>query len=234
MLNAAPGPSEIVPTVTPPIAETTCLRREILVVDDHPMTRFGIKQILQAQPDLHVLAEANSAAAALEIVVRNEVDLIIADISLPGRNGLELVKDALALRPALKILVCSMHDELLYGDRAIRAGARGFIMKDEGGQALVNAVREVLDGKIFVSSRLSERRGSASGPGAGALRNMSDRELEIFTLIGSGHRTSEIAEMLHISKKTVDTHRSNMREKLALANGNALTYYATHWVAGKL
>ena len=201
------------------------------------MTRFGMKQILQAQPDLAVIAEAKNTPEAVGIISRTEMDLVIADISLPGRDGLELVKDALALRPKLKILVCSMHDEWLYGERAIRAGARGFIMKDEGGQALVHAVREVLGGNQFVSERLAQRTGplylQPTGSNTGILREMSDRELEIFTLIGKGHRTSEIAAMLNISKKTVDTHRSNMREKLSLPNGTALTYYATHWVAGK-
>ncbi len=121
----------------------------ILIVDDHPMTRFGISQLLDGQPDLLVGAEAKDSVEAMDFIQRHPIDLVIADISLPGRNGLELIKDALALRPALKILVCSMYDELLYGERALRAGARGFIMKDEGGLALLQATREVLRGQAL-------------------------------------------------------------------------------------
>jgi DNA-binding NarL/FixJ family response regulator len=208
----------------------------ILIVDDHPMTRFGISQLLDGQPDLLVGAEAKDSVEAMDFIQRHPIDLVIADISLPGRNGLELIKDALALRPALKILVCSMYDELLYGERALRAGARGFIMKDEGGLALLRAIREVLRGQAYLGGRLAARmrtpgRPTGSGPREPAVERLSDRELEIFNLLGQGRRSAEIATLLHLSVKTVDTHRANMREKLDLPNGAALAFYATHWIA---
>ncbi len=202
------------------------------------MTRFGIIEALRGHIDLRIRAEAKNTAEALDVIARQSVDLVITDISMPGRNGLELVKDALALKPQLKVLICSMHDELIYGERALRAGARGFIMKDEGGPALLQAIRTVLQGGTFVSPRLASRRseaeaGPVNSPPAARVSRLSDRELEIFTLIGQGRRTSEIADLLHLSIKTVDTHRANMREKLDLPNGSALTFYATHWVADK-
>jgi DNA-binding NarL/FixJ family response regulator len=208
----------------------------ILVVDDHPMTRYGIVQLLQGHPDFVVQGEAGSAAEAIKMIARLSFALAIVDISLPGRNGLELIKDALALRPELKILICSMHDELLYGQRVLRAGARGFIAKGEGGQALLHAVREVLRGRSLISARLADRLTRTAGRlddyvSRGAMDCLSDRELEVFTLIGRGLRTSEIASVLNLSVKTVETHRTNIREKLSLADGQAVAFYASRWTA---
>jgi DNA-binding NarL/FixJ family response regulator len=216
-----------------PPAEATRARKKILIVDDHPMTRAGIAQLLGGQPDCAVSAEAGNPEQAMLELSKNVPDLMLTDITMPGRSGLEFIKDALALYPSLAILVVSMHDELMYAERALRAGARGYIMKEAGGEKLLAAVRQVLGGQVYVSERMSAtlleamtgRRGSSS-----PIETLSDREFEVFQLIGHGKSTRDIADQLHLSPKTVDVHRAHIKEKLELKDATALVRHAVRWV----
>lgn len=209
-------------------------KKRILIVDDHPMMRQGLALLIGAEPDLAVCGEAENASAALDAISALKPDLVLADISLPGKNGLELIKDFQAMQPGLPVLVISMHDESLYAERVLRAGGRGYIMKQEGGKKLMQAIRQVLEGKIYVSEKMSadiletfsgRRAGAESSP----LEKLTDREFEVFQLIGQGQGTREIAEKLHLSVKTVDVHRANIKAKLKLATAPELIRYAVRW-----
>ncbi len=205
----------------------------ILIVDDHPMMRDGLAALIAAQPNLVVCGEAANAAEALQAVGKLSPDLLLLDISLPGKSGLEIIKDLAALQPRLAILVISMHDESLYAERVLRAGARGYIMKQEGGRRIMEAIRVVLSGKVFVSEQMSARLlESLAGHRAEAasVTNLSDREFEVFQMIGRGRSTKEIAAQLHLSVKTVEVHRVNIKAKLHLATSPELIHYAVRWV----
>jgi len=210
-------------------------RRRLLVVDDHPFMRAGLAQLIDRQPDLQVAFEAGSPAEALKLLEKEKPDLVLSDITMPGRSGAEFIKDLHALHPGLPVLVISMHDETIYAERMLRAGARGYIMKEAGGEALLTAVRQVLSGQVYVSAKLSARllenlsggrpRGSNS-----PIAKLTDREFEVFQLIGQGKGTQEIAAQLHLSTKTVDVHRANIKGKLGIADGTALVRHAVRWV----
>jgi DNA-binding NarL/FixJ family response regulator len=208
-------------------------RQKILIVDDHPMMREGLALLIDHEPDLLADSQADSAAQALRIIESAVPDLLLLDISLPDRSGLEVIKDVHALYPALPVLVVSMHDESLYAERVLRAGARGYIMKQEGGKRLMQAIRQVLEGRIYVSEKMSAKiletfsghKRDAQSP----VENLSDREFEVFQLLGQGRGTRQIAQHLHISVKTVEVHRTNIRKKLALSNGSELVSYAIRW-----
>ncbi len=211
-------------------------RREVLVVDDHPITRHGLVELLNHEPDLRVCAEADDGRSAMAAIQRQTPDLVVLDLALPDRSGLELIKDARALHPDLPMLVLSMHDEGLYAERVLRAGGRGYLMKKEGGAKLLEAVRRVLDGKIYLSDRIATPLlESLSGQGqrkdAPPLAQLTDREFEVFQLIGQGLPTGEIAQHLGIGPKTVDTHRQRIREKLHLRTTAELVKYAVRWAA---
>jgi DNA-binding NarL/FixJ family response regulator len=197
------------------------------------MMRQGLAQLINNEPDLIVGWEAGDARQALDLVGANTPDLILADISLPDKNGLELIKDIHVLQPDLLILVVSMHDELLYAERVLRAGGRGYIMKQEGGKKLMTAIRRVLSGELYVSEKMSAKiLESFSGqPKAGGspVERLSDREFEVFQLIGSGKGTREIADYLHLSVKTVEVHRANIKEKLKLKSATELVRHAVRW-----
>ncbi len=207
-------------------------------MDDHPLTRRGMAQLISQQPDLMVCGEAGDAAQALAAVKISHPHLVLVDVTLPGKHGLELIKDLRVLHPEVLVLVVSMHDESLYATRALRAGARGYLMKNEGGERLIEAVHQVLNGEVFVSSSmsarilnsLSERHPRASGPELGAL---TDREFEVFHFIGQGMTTREIGRHLHMSGKTVETHRLHIREKLGLKTGPELLKYAVRWAGAQ-
>ena len=210
-------------------------RKQVLLVDDHPMTRAGLAQLINKQPDMEVCWEAGNAAEALAKLSELKPDIILTDITMPGRSGIELIKDVLAIHPGLPFLVVSMHDELIYAERALRAGARGYIMKEAGGEKLLAAIRCVLAGQVYVSDRMSAnlldsltgRRPRGSGS---PIEKLSDREFEVLQLIGQGKSTREIAEHLHLSPKTVDVHRSHIKEKLELKDITSLMRYAVRWV----
>lgn len=209
--------------------------RRVLIVDDHPMMRTGLAQLIGNEDDLKVCAEADNAGQALDAVAKQKFDLMLLDISLPDKNGLELIKDIRALKPELPILVVSMHDEMIYAERVLRAGARGYIMKQEGGQKFLVAIRQVLAGKVFVSEKMSARilenfSGNKAENSGSPVQRLSDREFEVFQLIGQGIGTRDIAGRLHLSVKTVEVHRANIKEKLQLTTATELVRYAVRWL----
>jgi DNA-binding NarL/FixJ family response regulator len=210
-------------------------KKRILIVDDHPMMRQGLSQLISLEPDLAACGESATAEQALDAVRRLKPDLVLADISLPGKNGLELIKDFHAVQPGLPVLVISMHDESLYTERVLRAGGRGYIMKQEGGEKLMQAIRRVLEGKIYVSEKMSALilesfSGVRSGGENSEIEKLSDREFEVFQHIGQGLKTRDIAEKLHLSIKTVDVHRTNIKKKLGLPSAPALIRFAVRWI----
>lgn len=207
----------------------------IMIVDDHPIMRHGLAQLIDAQVDLAVCCWAGAASEALMEIERNGPELALLDISLPDRNGLELLKDIKAQYPAVKVLMVSMHDESLYAERALRAGARGYIMKEEAADKLIEAIHTILAGRIYVSSEMSARiiemfSGNSSTNQVAPLSRLTDRELEVFEEIGRGKATREVAEMLGISARTVDAHRAHLKKKLGLKDGSELVRYAVRWV----
>ena len=208
-------------------------KQRIVIVDDHPMMREGLAQLIEHEPDLVVEAQADSAAQALHTIESSVPNLLLVDISLPDKGGLELIKDVHTLHPTLPILVISMHDETLYAERVLRAGGRGYIMKQEGGKKLMHAIRQVLSGHIYVSEKISakilENFSGNHGQSQSPVEKLSDREFEVFQLLGQGKGTRDIAEHLHLSIKTVEVHRANIRKKLELPTGNELVRYAIRW-----
>jgi DNA-binding NarL/FixJ family response regulator len=209
------------------------LKRKILLVDDHPIVRAGFSQLLDLEPDLQVCAQAANSSETLEALQKFLPDLAIIDISLDGSNGLELIKCLQALYPALPLLVLSMHPETIYAQRALRAGAKGYIMKEAPTAEVIRAIRVVLRGEIYLSNRMNEvvvnKLFSRTHSGGSPVDLLTDRELEIFELIGQGIKTSEIARKLNLSIKTVETHRAHIKEKLHLNNAMDLVSHAVRW-----
>jgi DNA-binding NarL/FixJ family response regulator len=213
----------------------TGARFRLLLVDDHPVVLDGYRLMLNAQPDLEVCATAANVADALAAVERERPDLILTDLTMPGRGGLELIKDLVVLHPGSKVLVCSMHDEMLYAERALHAGAKGYLTKDSPGPVMLAAIRRVLGGGIYVSERLAARlldafagarpRGSSS-----PLEKLSDREFEVFRLFGEGKTAKEIAGQLNLSPKTVSVHRDHIKEKMDFATSAEMIRQAVRWV----
>jgi DNA-binding NarL/FixJ family response regulator len=244
---ASPGPSKVPSPAEPvpappvaPLAESVVAaagpaKKQILLVDDHPFMRAGLAQLINKQPDMAVCGEAGDPIEAGQQIARLKVDLILSDITMPGRSGLEFLKDLKALYQDLPVLVVSMHDEMIYAERVLRAGGRGYIMKGAGGENLLAAVRQVLRGEVYISQRVSAKivdtfsarkpRGSSS-----PIEKLSDREFEIFQLVGIGESTREIAKRLGLSPKTVDVHRGKIKEKLELKDATELDRYAVRWV----
>lgn len=215
------------PQKSPPPA-----RRRLLIVDDHPVFRAGLASLIRLEDDLEVCAEAGDAAQALTLIEHHSPDLLLIDMSLPGRSGLELLKDARSLLPSLPILVISMHDETVYAERVIRAGGRGYIMKQAGPDNIIAAIRRVLSGSVFVSDAMSARilDSLSRSPAATSISSLSDREFEVFHLIGQGLEAQQIAASLHLSIKTVDTHRATIRRKLGLKTNTELIHRAIQWI----
>jgi DNA-binding NarL/FixJ family response regulator len=205
----------------------------LLVVDDHPIVRLGIRQMVSADADLAISYECDSAEAALQKLRDAVMDLAIVDLSLKGGGGLQLIRAMREAAPELLVLVLSMHDEALFAERALKAGARGYIMKQEAVVSLVHAIRQVLSGRIYLSEQMSQRLLHRIGHGAqaprGGLDLLTDRELEVFEMIGRGLTTAAIADRLSVSVKTVETYRSNIKSKLDLKDSLELLRYATSW-----
>lgn len=206
-------------------------KRAIILVDDHPVLREGLARMLDDQPDFRVVGQADNATEALRLVRTNQPNLIVLDLSLGGTDGLELAKQFHDLYPRLPVLILSQHDETLYAERALRAGAMGYIMKQESPDRVIEAMRAVLDGKVWVSPKLSALmlQGMRGGHGEGEsspLERLSNRELEVFRLIGQGHTVKAIADTLFLSPKTVETHKEHIKQKLGLKSGNQLLQYA--------
>ena len=207
-------------------------KNRVLIIDDHVMVREGVAEIIEHADDLCVCGTASTANEGLEALSKLKPDLVLVDITLPGKDGIEFIKEARAMHPELRVLVMSMHDESLYVDRVLRAGGRGYIRKQEGGDRLIEAMRRVLRGEIAVSEKMTGRlletfsgRKTMDSP----LEGLSDRELEVFQLIGQGKTMKEIADELHLSPKTIEAHRSNIREKLHVTSAAELVAYAARW-----
>ena len=212
----------------------TAPRKRLLILDDHPMMREGLAQLINNESDLTVCGEAGTGREAIDLVAKQKPDLVLADISLPDKSGLEVIKEIQAFHPGLDVLVISMHEESLYAQRVLRAGARGYIMKQEGGKKLMEAIRRVLSGQIYISEKMSstllESLSGQTGKSKSPIGELSDREFEVLQLLGQGKGTSEIAAQLHLSVKTVDAHRANIKRKLNLQSASELMRYAVRWV----
>jgi DNA-binding NarL/FixJ family response regulator len=209
-------------------------RKRVLVVDDHPLLRQGLALLINQQEDMQVCGEAEGAQAALQSIARNRPDIMILDISLKGPDGLELLKSIRALDSDLPVLVLSMHDEAIYAERALRARANGYIMKQEAPDKVLVAVRRILNGDVYLSDSMSKKMLQQYIDGAPSILQsriaaLSDRELEVFRGIGEGKATREIAEQLHLSIKTVETYQAHIKEKLCLRSGRELIQHAIQW-----
>lgn len=210
-------------------------KTRILIVDDHPVVRLGISQLISAESDLEVCADAENAMAALKRLKEGDIEMTIVDLSLEGGSGLDLIGEIKRLYPKIPVLVLSMHDENLYAERALRAGASGYVMKQAGTETLIKAIRRVLKGMIYVSddmanSMLAKASGRNTDENRISINNLSNREIEVFELIGKGHGTKEIAEMLNLSVKTIETYRSNIKSKLNIESSSKLVKEAAVWV----
>ncbi len=210
----------------------------VLIVDDHPIVRHGLRQLISQEPDLEVSGEAERPSEALKAIASLKPHVAIVDLSLREGSGLELIKDIKVRHPKLAVLVLSMHDESIYGERVLRAGARGYITKAEASENLLTAIRRVLAGEIYLSEKMAARmlHKLAAGPGvtdSSPVGVLSDRELEVFQLIGQGLRTRQIAERLQLSVKTIETYRENIKWKLKLEDAAELLQHAIRWVQGE-
>lgn len=209
-------------------------RSRLLLVDDHPIVRQGLVALLQQEADLAVCGEADDPEAGLTLIEKLKPDVVISDLSFGGLSGIEFLKDIRARWPKMPVLILSMHDEAHYADRALRAGAMGYIMKGAGGPRVVEAIRQVLSGQIYLSPEVTTQlvKTAIDGPSEQAsspIDQFSDRELEVFALIGQGLSTRQIARKLHLSTKTIDSHRSKIKSKLNLKNSTELVHHAIRW-----
>ena len=213
-------------------------RKQVLIVDDHPLIRQGIAALLEDSDDLAVCGEAESAAGALQVMRKITPDVAIVDLTLKESSGLELIKDIRIRHPEVLVLVLSMRDEGFYAERVLRAGARGYVTKEEGPDKVMEGVRKVLQGQIYLSEKMASKVMSrivegASQAGGSPIDKLTDRELAVLELIGRGLPTREIAGKLHISPKTVDSHREHIKDKLKLDSATELLKYAVQWVQGQ-
>jgi DNA-binding NarL/FixJ family response regulator len=206
----------------------------VLLIDDHPIVRQGLGLLIDREPDLCICGEAENAHSALHAVSTLRPDIVVLDISLPGPDGLDVLKEIRIRSGSLPVLILSMHDESIYAERALRAGANGYIMKQEATEKVLIAIRKILRGEVYLSDRLTSNMLQQFVHGADAAKNsplvhLSDRELEIFRLIGEGHSTRQIADQLHLSVKTIESHQAHIKEKLALKSGRELVQHAIEW-----
>ena len=224
-------------TVSAPVAvrskAAVASKRKVFIVDDHPIVREGLAQMINREPDLAVCGDAREMQEALASIDVRKPDILIVDISLNGPDGLDLLKNIRAKDPGLPVLILSMHDESIYAERALRAGANGYIMKQEATEKVLIALRRILNREIYVSDRVADKMlhrfvggGRSQAVKGSPLEALSDRELEVLHLIGEGHGTRQIAEELHLSVKTVESYQSHLKEKLSLKNSRELMQYA--------
>jgi len=209
-------------------------KSRILVVDDHPIVRQGLALLINQETDLVVCGEAEEAMGAMHVLASSKPDILIVDLSLNGPDGIDLLKNIRNIYPALPVLILSMHDESIYAERALRAGANGYIMKQEATEKVLVALRRILGGEIYVSDRIANKMLKHYVTGSGTVRNssiadLSDRELEVFRLIGEGHGTRQIAEEPHLSIKTVESYQAHIKEKLSLRSARELVQHAIQW-----
>jgi DNA-binding NarL/FixJ family response regulator len=217
-------------------ARGSSTKTRVVIVDDHPMIRRGISDLINRESDMEVVGEAGTMQEAMALAAKASPGLIIVDVSLDGNNGVELMKNLSARWEGLPILAYSMHDEAIYAERALRAGAKGYVMKQSEPEALLEAIRQILKGKIYLSGPMSDRllgrlvrAGSTAEVTASPIDKLSDRELEVLELLGKGMGTSQIADKLCLSVKTIETYREHLKQKLNLASGQELLRYAIEW-----
>ncbi|MBI1371654.1 MAG: response regulator [Phycisphaera sp.] len=218
-----------------PRPKTEPIKTRVMIVDDHPIVRRGLAETIRQESDLEVCCEAEDARAAIAAIREGKPDVAVVDLTLKDIGGLELIKQIRAIDEDVIMLVLSMHDESLYAERCLRAGAKGYIMKQEGSERLVTALRTVLAGQVYLSEKMSARLlgkmvGGGTSAGASPLEALSDRELEVFELLGRGLGTRNIAERLCVSIKTVESHREHIKQKLNIKNATELVQHATQWV----
>jgi DNA-binding NarL/FixJ family response regulator len=209
-------------------------KTRIFVVDDHPIVRQGLAQLINREPDLVVCGEAEEAQMAMQEIAATRPDILVVDISLNGPDGLELLKNVRTRHPHLPVLILSMHDESIYAERALRAGANGYIMKQEATEKVLEALRRISNREIYVSERVANKMlqqyiGGNTGAQRSPVADLTDRELEVFRLIGEGHATRQIAEELHLSVKTVESYQAHIKEKLSLRSARELMQHAIQW-----
>lgn len=211
------------------------LKTQVMLVDDHAMLRHGMAMLINSQPDMEVIAEADDGSEAISILESDlHPDIVLVDLSLRTLSGLELIKSIHLLIPSLPVLVVSMHDETIYAERALRSGARGYVMKQEPGDTLIKSIRQVLSGNYSLSPamhhKLMDRFVTGNADSELLINSLTPSEFEVLHLIGSGHSSREIADLLNRSIKTIEVHRANIRGKLNLKDGADLIRYATHWI----
>jgi DNA-binding NarL/FixJ family response regulator len=209
-------------------------KTQVLIVDDHPVVRDGLTTIINHERDLNVCGEADDAHEALKAITELKPEVVVVDISLKNSDGIELTKNIKAGHPKLSVIVLSIHDESVYAERALLAGAKAYLMKDAASENIVRAIRTVLSGEIYVSNTISKKflhkiAGDKTSTFKTPIENLSDREFEIFRLIGEGFKASQIAKQLHLSTKTIETYRSRIKEKLNLPNAAELLQYSIKW-----
>ncbi|WP_438483426.1 response regulator [Oleiharenicola lentus] len=221
------------PAVTPVVEAVK--KTKVLLVDDHPITRQGIKALVEQLPNVEICGEADSAPKAMELVSKLEPDLTIVDITLKSTNGIELTKNLRVQAPKMQILIVSMHDENIYAERALRAGAMGYLMKQEASENIITAIKRIQGGDIYLSDRIKEKMlhrlvNHRNEEVVSPIETLSDREMEVFQLIGNGYGTRQIATKLNLSVKTIDSYREHLKEKLNLPTGSELVRYSIQWV----
>ncbi|MGH7869082.1 MAG: response regulator transcription factor [Candidatus Dormibacteraceae bacterium] len=212
-------------------------KRKILVIDDHPIVRSGLTQLINREPDLAVCGDCEEMHAALSLIDDLKPDVLIVDISLNGPDGLDLLKTIRSKDPSLPVLILSMHDETIYAERALRAGANGYIMKQEATEKMLIALRRILKHEIYVSDRVASKmlqRLVRGGPSRSPVDGLSDRELEVLRLIGEGQGTRQIADSLHLSVKTIESYQAHLKERLGLKGSRELVQYAIEWAMREL
>jgi DNA-binding NarL/FixJ family response regulator len=212
----------------------TSKKARIFIVDDHPLVREMLSNLIRQTPDLIVCGEAEDGKSALQEIARSSADLVIVDLSLGNGSGIDLIRSIRSLFPEVDVIVLSMHDERVYAERSIRAGARGYIMKRESTKKIIDAIHQVLQGNMYLSKDLTglfaEKFVSGSSPGGGpAIAQLSDRELEVFQLIGQGYETRQIAKTLNVNIKTVQTYCTRIKDKLKYSTGSELLREAIRW-----
>jgi DNA-binding NarL/FixJ family response regulator len=213
-------------------------KRRVLLVDDHPIVRQGLRRMLEAEADLTVCAEADSEAAAREAIRAQKPDIVVVDLSLDRGDGIELVREMHAEDPQLRMLVLSMHDETIYAERLLAAGAMGYIMKQAASDQLLTAVRKVLDGRMYVSETVQRTLDARAGESRGAdptdpVSRLSNREVQILNMVGRGMSSRDIATEFGLSVKTIESHRQTIKHKLGLATNSQLLQYAMKWFSGQ-
>ena len=212
--------------------------KRIVIVDDHPLFRKGLEEMIHSEGSFAVCGEAGNAAEAMEVIRKLDPEMVVVDLSLPGANGIELIKNIRAEFSKLPILVLSMHDESLYALRALRAGANGYVMKHEAMTNVIQAIREVFNGHPYLSPAMAAQvitkfaHRQAEGE-VDAVERLSDRELEVLELIGKGNEVRQIAKLLHLSPKTVETHRAHIKDKLDLKNSREVARFALQWLQAR-